>query len=728
MLENKKSKWKKSISRSIVVFLACILVFSFANTAEIHAAGEDSHELVIMGTTDVHSYIMPYDYLKDAENQKIGLSKTAALVEQKRVEYPNTLLLDAGDAIQGSMLAYFEAVVEPLKEGEVHSTVQTMNLMGYDVAVVGNHEFDFGLDFLKRVHQDAKYPIVSANVYKFGTEENYFTPYIILDREVDGKPIKIGVIGFVPPQITMWSKLQLDGKVETKGIVETAEKFIPIMKEEGADIIVALAHTGIDAAADASENAGYYLSMVEGIDVMILGHEHKMFPNASYEGIAGVDPVKGLINGVPTVMPGSWGSHLGLVKLELVEKDGVWTIVDSQSIVESVENVEAKSSVVEFVKEKHGSVIKYVTAPVGKTVEDLNTFFGRVMDNKVTKLVNDAQLWFANNFFKGTEHETTPLISATAPFKMGRQGPAYFTNVEAGGIAIKDVADIYIYDNTLHVVKVKGEELLKWLERSADNFNQIDPSKTEDQILLDYSFAGYNFDVFTGIEYQIDVTKPSGSRIVNATFEGKPISKEMEFLVVTNNYRATGGGGHLSDANIVLSSNDENRNVIIDYIREKGTIDPQEENNWSILPVEAAGRVVFRSSPAGKDYIANNNLTSVSYIGEEDGWGLYTYNFETVEAPVIQEVAEQEEVVEQQEEKIEAPVEKVEKVVEQPVKLEKPEDRDVKVHVVQNGENLWNIAKKHYGSGAQYYIILEANMETIKKANLIYPGQEIIIP
>ncbi|ABR46769.1 5'-Nucleotidase domain protein [Alkaliphilus metalliredigens QYMF] len=722
MLQKGKRTCKKAFSRTTIMVLAFVLIFALVAVPQVSAAEKVVHELVIMGTTDIHSYIMPYDYLKDAEAPKIGLSKTATLVDQKRVQHANTLLFDAGDAIQGSMLAYLEAVVEPLKEGEVHSTINAMNIMEYDGAVIGNHEFDFGLDFLQRAHEDAQFPIVSANIYKVGTDETYFTPYVILDREVDGKAIKVGVIGFVPPQVTTWSKLHLEGKVEAREIVETAEKFIPMMREDGADLIIAVGHTGIDISENASENVGYQLSQVEGIDAMILGHQHRLFPSETYADMEGIDVEKGLINGVPTIMPGSWGNHLGLIKLELVHRDGVWEVIDSQSIVEGVEEVEAKPSIVEFVKERHTATIEYVNGAVGRTVANLNTFFGRVMDNKVTKLVNDAQLWYANNFFKGTEYEDANLISSTAPFKMGRQGPTYFTNVEAGGIAIKDVADIYIYDNTLHVVKVNGEELLQWIETAADNFEQIDPSKTEDQVLLDYAFAGYNFDVFTDIEYQIDVTQPSGSRVVNLSYEGEPVTAEMEFVVVTNNYRATGGGDHLKGAEIILSSTDENRNIIIDYIREMGEADPQEENNWSILPIETAGRLIFRSSLLGKDYIESEGLTNVSYIGEEEGWGLYTYNFPPVVATeeVIEPEVIQEEVVE-----VEVTIpEVVQEVVEESATL----SETARVHVVQSGDNLWNIARKHYGSGTYYYQILEVNQEIINQAALIYPGQQLMLP
>ncbi|MEW6623801.1 MAG: metallophosphoesterase [Bacillota bacterium] len=187
-----------------------------------------------MSTTDIHAHVMHYDYMKDSVDEGIGLAKVATLVQQVRGKYPNTILVDAGDVIQGSILGDLEALVKPIQKGDLHAVIGSMNMMGYDAVCVGNHEFNYGLDFLKRAYEGAQFPLVNANVYQAGTEDNYFTPYVILEREVDGNSIKIGIIGFVPPQIMIWDKIRIEGRVYTKGIVETAKKFIPEMKAEGA--------------------------------------------------------------------------------------------------------------------------------------------------------------------------------------------------------------------------------------------------------------------------------------------------------------------------------------------------------------------------------------------------------------------------------------------------------------------------------------------------------------
>ncbi|MCK8817829.1 bifunctional 2',3'-cyclic-nucleotide 2'-phosphodiesterase/3'-nucleotidase [Natroniella sulfidigena] len=617
----------KIISKIGILTLAFMLAFSMAVLPEVSAQEGELHELTIMSTTDIHSYIMPHDYLNDNEVDSYGLVKTATLIDQMRANNDNTLLFDTGDLIQGSLLGNIEAVVDPIQDGEVHATIDSMNMIGYDAAITGNHEFNFGLEFLERAYSDAEFPLVNANVYEAGTDENYFTPYKILEREVDGEEINVGVIGFVPPQIMVWDKLHLEGEVEAREIVETAEKFVPEMKAEGADIILAVAHTGIDESEGASENAAYHLSQVEGIDAMLLGHEHRRFPSNDYEGIDGVDIEQGTINGVPAVMPGAWGSHLGAINLSLTNDSNGWQIVDSQSEVTAVDgDVKLEQEITESVQEKHEATVDYVNTDVGETFANLNTFFSRVKDNKVVQLVNDAQLWFADNYFEETEYSDLPVLSAAAPFKAGRHGADYFTDVSEGGIAVRDVAEIYIYDNTLQVVKVDGEEVIDWLERSAENFNQIDPSETEDQVLLDYGFRGFNFDQIAGIEYEIDVTQPIGERIVDATYEGEPLTADMEFLAVTNNYRASGGGDHLNDAEVVYQGTEENREVIIDYIQETGGADPEVTDYWSIAPVETEGRVVFRSYPNATEHMTNSEAAYIDYVGEEDDWGLYEYD------------------------------------------------------------------------------------------------------
>ena len=574
--------WKKGIPAvAIVLFVAALVPVVAFGTVTVH-------ELVVLGTTDLHGYVMPYDYLTVEEVSDYGAAKTFTLIKWAREMYNNTILIDTGDAIQGSVLAEREARIDPIKMGDTPSIIKAMNIMDYDVVGIGNHEFNFGLEYLDLAIASADFPMISANLYNEDTKELRYDPYVILEREVDGIPIKIGVIAFLPPEIMMWDRVLLEGKVYAEPIVDAAAKYVPKLREEGVDLVIVSLHQG-------SSDAEAILENVEGIDGIIMGHSHGKIADK--------------IDGVPVTMAGSWGNSLGLIHFHLLNSDGEWEVFSSCPQLWHVdEKVEAAPEIVEAVKEQHEATIDYVMAPVGTTAVPIKGYFSRVIDNEVTQLVNEAQLWYVKEYFKGTEYESMPLLSAAAPFRTN-------TSVDAGDVRIMNAADIYIYSNTLHVVRVNGLELKGWLEKCAENFNQIDPNSTEEQNLL-ARFSSYNFDIIEGINYQIDVRNPVGQRIVNLTYEGEEVEDDMEFLVVTNNYRAGGGGYHLVDADIVLSSTVENRSVIIDYIIEKGTINPTPSFNWSIVPFESAGKITFSSSDEAATLPEELGIKGIKYIGD----------------------------------------------------------------------------------------------------------------
>ncbi|UTR11957.1 bifunctional 2',3'-cyclic-nucleotide 2'-phosphodiesterase/3'-nucleotidase [Evansella sp. LMS18] len=629
--------FKDNARRVLISMLSVLVVFSMflPGAAAENAENSETHKLAIMGTTDIHAHIMPYDYMEDLEDETIGLSKVYSVVEEIREQYDHSLLIDNGDIIQGSILGDIEATVNPREDGG-STIIDVMNFMEYDAAALGNHEFNFGLDLLDRFVDQSEFTWLGGNIYNEGTDEHRYDPYVLIDQEIDGEELTVGVLGFVPPQIMIWDRVHLEGNVYVNEIVETAEELIPQMKAEGADVIVVAAHSGFDLSENASENASYQLSQLDGVDALITGHQHYTFPNDThrYGDMEGADVEKGTLNGTPTVMPGAWGSHLGLIELELEFDDGEWSVVDGFANAIETADYDSHEAVEQIIMERHLETVEYVNSPVGETVNELNTFFSRVMDNEVVQLVNDAQLDFAESRFEGTEYEGMPLLSAAAPFRAGRGGPGYFTDVR-GDIAIKDVADLYIYPNTIHVVKVDGNDLRGWLEESARAFFQIDPEAEEDQYLTDMDFRGYNFDTIEGAEYLIDVTRPEGERIVSLTYNGEPVEDDAEYLVVTNNYRASGGGGHIADAEsaeIVYSGTEENREVLIDYIREQGTIEVEVTNNWSIVPFEAEGRILFQSSPEGADYINRAGVERISFAEiDANGWGVYEYHTEEMD-------------------------------------------------------------------------------------------------
>ncbi|WP_199459455.1 2',3'-cyclic-nucleotide 2'-phosphodiesterase [Vibrio owensii] len=596
----------------------------------------DTIKLRIIETTDIHTNVMDYDYYKDQPSQQIGLSRAATLVKQAREEAVNSVLVDNGDLIQGSPMGDYMAA-KGINAGEIHPVYKAMNQLDYDVGNIGNHEFNYGLEFLKNSIDGANFPYVSANVFDKKTGEHYFKPYLIKThtfKDTDGQSheIKVGYIGFVPPQIMVWDKKNLEGKVFAEDITETAKKLVPQMKKEGADVIVAIPHSGIstDPYKLGAENSVYYLTEVEGIDAIAFGHSHAVFPGKDFAKLQGVDNAKGTINGVTAVMPGRWGSHVGVMDLMLKEKDGKWQVVEGQSEARPIFDkankkslAEADKGIVDALVDDHKGTREFVNQPIGKANDVMYSFLALVQDDPTIQIVNLAQKDYVERFIQGDpDLADIPVLSAAAPFKVGgrKDDPNGFTEVESGQLTFRNAADLYLYPNTLVAMKVKGKEVHEWLECSAGQFNHIDVNSTKPQSLINWdSFRTYNFDVIDGVNYQIDVTQPpkydadckvinpDSQRIVNLTYNGKPVDPKQDFIIATNNYRAysatfPGTGPDF----IAFDAPDENRSVVAAYIsrisKEQGEVTPSADNNWSFAPIKSDNKldVRFETSPSDK--------------------------------------------------------------------------------------------------------------------------------
>ncbi|WP_226669743.1 bifunctional 2',3'-cyclic-nucleotide 2'-phosphodiesterase/3'-nucleotidase [Metabacillus litoralis] len=659
-----KLKGKKILTSTLAIcLLSTPFMTSVVNAAKPTTSKVQSQvELRIMETTDIHTNLLNFDYYKNAEAPKLGLAKTATLVKQARKEAENSVLVDNGDLIQGTPLGTYKAKIDPLEDGEVHPAIEAMNIMDYDMATLGNHEFNYGLDYLDEVYDDAEFPYVNANVYiddhdnNPSNDVNKYSPYKIVNKKVkdeDGKTkvIKIGYIGFVPPQINEWDKANLDGKVITKNIIESAEKFVPQMKEKGADVVIALAHSGFSGNEDNTEDTVYGLSKVDDIDAITFSHTHKTFPakdesslDSLFKGsdgkpLPGVDNKEGTINGVAAVQAGYGGGSLGIIDLTLQKIKGKWEVAESQSSTRDASVVEADQEIVKSVKGVHEDTIKYVNTPIGTTTDDIYSYFALVQDDPSIQVVTNAQKWYVEKYISLNKPELKdlPILSVGAPFKAGRNGVEEYTEIKKGDLTIRSAGDLYLYDNTLKAVKVKGSVVKEWIEMSAGKFNTIDETKTEEQELLNSSFPVYNFDVIDGVEYKIDVTKPAkydskgsianpdSSRVVNLEYNGEPIDPEQEFVVVTNNYRAGGGGNFpgLKGSELVVDSADENRQILMDYISEEKEITPTADKNWSIAPISSDVNVTFKTSPNANQYISEGS--PFSYTGQKDdkGFGIF---------------------------------------------------------------------------------------------------------
>lgn len=586
-------------------------------------------KLRLLETTDLHVNVVPYDYFRDGPDDTVGLAKTASLIKTAQGEAKNSLLFDNGDFLQGTALGDYVVYKKGLRAGDTHPMLAAMNALPYLCGTLGNHEFNYGLEFLEHGLAKAEFPMVCANVERVGggalVDAWRLFEQSFEDEAGNRHVLQIGVIGFVPPQIMQWDKGNLDGKLVATDIVDAAEKHLPDLLDAQPDLVIALCHSGIAGGArrGMEENAALHLSKVEGIDVILTGHQHLVFPGGkAFDGIPGVDNVKGALNGKPACQPGFWGSHLGIVDLELEKRGERWKIADfrveAKPIYERtpdrkiVPKAAAEPAVLSAVKADHEAALVYMREPVGSTASPINSYFALVADDSSIQIVAEAQIAYAKPLMAQTRWKNLPILSAAAPFKSGgRSGPAFYTDIPAGPLALKNVADIYLYPNTVQIVKVTGAEIREWLERSAGIFNRIDPAKTDEQPLINPGFPAFNFDVIDGVSYRIDVTQPSrydndgkrvaadAHRILDLAFDGQPIDEQANFLVVTNNYRASGGGNFPGTrTTIVLEAPDLNRDVIVRHIVGQKTIEPRADGNWSLAPLPAGVNVTFLTAPA----------------------------------------------------------------------------------------------------------------------------------
>ncbi|ALL16029.1 bifunctional 2',3'-cyclic-nucleotide 2'-phosphodiesterase/3'-nucleotidase [Enterobacter asburiae] len=641
----------------MIKFSATLLATLIA--ASVQAATVD---LRILETTDLHSNMMDFDYYKDTPTEKFGLVRTASLIDAARGEVKNSVLVDNGDLIQGSPLGDYMAT-RGLKKGEIHPVYKAMNTLDYTVGNLGNHEFNYGLKYLHDALAGAKFPYVNANIIDVKTQKPLFTPYLIKETNVvdqDGKKqtLKIGYIGFVPPQIMTWDKANLDGKVTVNDITETARKYVPEMREKGADLVVVVAHSGLsaDPYQAMAENSVYYLSEVPGVDAILFGHAHAVFPGKDFASIKGADIEKGTLNGVPSVMPGMWGDHLGVVDLVLNNDGGSWKVTQSKAEARPIYDAAAKKSLaaedkklVDVLKHDHDATREFVSKPIGKSADNMYSFLALVQDDPTVQVVNMAQKAYAEHFVQGDpDLAKLPVLSAAAPFKVGgrKNDPASYVEVEKGQLTFRNAADLYLYPNTLVVVKATGQEVKEWLECSAGQFNQIDPHSSKPQSLINWDgFRTYNFDVIDGVNYQIDVTQPAkydgecqainpqAERIKNLTFNGKAIDPNATFLVVTNNYRAYGGKfAGTGDSHIAFASPDENRSVLAAWIsaesKKAGEIHPAVDNNWRLAPIHSDTKLDIRieTSPSDKAaaFIKDKAQYPMKQVATDDiGFAIY---------------------------------------------------------------------------------------------------------
>lgn len=611
------------------------------------ASDEDLVKLRFLETTDLHTNITNYDYFQDKADETIGLTKTATLIKAHRAQVgaENTFLFDNGDTIQGTPFGDYVREVHQKNPGTFeHPMYKAMASLDYDAVTLGNHEFNFGLEFLYDAMEGSKGKLrfVNSNVkdlqgnpivskFNVDGQEVQIIERTVTDTDGETHTIKVGVFGVVPPKIMSWDSGNLQGRVTADDIIPSAREAVSKLKNLGADVVVALAHSGIGESAaladeqlDSEENVGYALTKIDGLDMVMTGHQHGRFPDAKgmFASFPNVDNEKGLINGKPVVMANNQGKDLGVIDFELEKVDGKWQVLTASAKLDTVTaSTPVDAATHALIDTEHRATIDYINRSVGEIQDDIQSYFALVRDDASVQFVTNAQTWYVEKELETNPelapYKGLPLLSAGAPFKAGGReltDAGYYTNIPKGQIALKNVADLYVYPNTLEVVKVTGADVMDWLEMSAGVYNEIDADGDE---LLNLQFRSYNFDILDGLTYEIDVTGPakfdgggklvdaSANRVKNVAYNGEPISLDQEFLVATNNYRAGSssfpglGGGK----NIVYRSAYETRNVISDYIiASKGAVDYKADDNWKIV-ADAKRTVKFETADAGKQYV-----------------------------------------------------------------------------------------------------------------------------
>ncbi|MFD5907353.1 bifunctional metallophosphatase/5'-nucleotidase [Streptomyces massasporeus] len=577
---NRRKFLEKSAVTGAGVALAGAVSAPGAQAAEAKK-GAKRYAFTVLGTTDLHGNVFNWDYFTDKEfddkdHNDVGLAKVSTLVNRVRAEKGrrNTLLIDAGDTIQGTQLSYYYAKVDPItaKGGPVHPMAQAMNAMEYDAAALGNHEFNYGIPVLRKFEQQCRFPLLGANALDAKTLRPAFAPYSMHRlRTPHGRDVKVAVLGLTNPGIAIWDKANVQGKMTFPGLEEQAAKWVPKLRSMGADVVIVSAHSGSSGTSSYGDQlpyienaAGLVAEQVPGIDAILVGHAHTEIPEYF---------VTNKKTGKQVVLsePLKWGQRLTLFDFELVWEKGCWKVEKVGAKVLNSNTVEEDPKITKLLVDEHEKVVAYVNQVIGTNAAEMTSAEAPYKDVPIIDLINHIQADTVKQALAGTEHAALPVLSQAACFSRSARIPA-------GQVTIRDVAGLYVFENTLEARLMTGAQMKAYLEFSANYFVQTAPDAAVDPAKL--TNAGgtpdYNYDVVSGLSYEIDIAKPAGSRVTGVTFEGQPLADDAKFVFAVNNYRANGGGNfpHVAAAQMVWSNSDEIRNTMIAWVKAKGSIDP----------------------------------------------------------------------------------------------------------------------------------------------------------
>ncbi|MFB6899780.1 bifunctional metallophosphatase/5'-nucleotidase [Streptomyces hydrogenans] len=572
------------LESSAAIGAGAALTAGVAAPAEAHGARPKPakrYSFTVMGTTDLHGNVLNWDYFTDKEfddkaHNDVGLAKISTLVEQVRAAKGrrNTLLIDAGDTIQGTQLSYYYAKIDPITKagGPVHPMAQAMNAIGYDAAALGNHEFNYGIPVLRKFEEQCDFPLLGANALDAKTLRPAFPPYSFHRlRTPHGKDVKVAVLGLTNPGIAIWDKANVSGRMVFPGLEEQAAKWVPKLRSMGADVVVVSAHSGSSGTSSYGDQlphvenaAGLVAEQVPGIDAILVGHAHTEIPEYR---IANKETGKEVVLSEPL----KWGQRLTLFDFDLVWEKGRWTVEKVAAQVLNSNTVEEDPEITGLLADEHKKVVAYVNTVIGTSTTAMTTADAPWKDEPIIDLINVVQAETVKAALAGGAYAGLPVLSQASCFSRTARIPA-------GEITIKDAAGLYPFENTLEARLMTGAQLREYLEYSAKYYVQTPAGAPVDTAKLTNADGtpDYNYDAVSGLTYDIDIARPAGQRIVNLSFEGAPLDPAARFVLAVNNYRASGGGAfpHVAKAEQLWANSDEIRNTIIQWVQAKGTVDP----------------------------------------------------------------------------------------------------------------------------------------------------------
>ncbi|EFF90468.1 2',3'-cyclic-nucleotide 2'-phosphodiesterase, partial [Streptomyces sp. e14] len=494
------------------------------------------YALTVLGTTDLHGHVFNWDYFKDAEyadaaGNAQGLARISTLVNELRRERgrENTLLLDAGDTIQGTPLTYYYAKVDPItaKGGPVHPMAQAMNAIGYDAAALGNHEFNYGIETLRKFEQQCDFPLLGANALDAKTQRPAFAPYFIKKFQVHGgPPVKVAVLGLTNPGIAIWDKAYVQGKLTFPGLEEQAAKWVPKLRSMGADVVIVSAHSGTSGTSSYGDQLPYVedaaanvARQVPGIDAILVGHAHLEIPELKV-----VNEKSGRT--VVLSEPLCYAERLSVFDIDLVFDKGRWHVESVAASLRDSRTVADDPRITRLLKDEHAKVVQYVNQVVGQATETLTTVDARYKDAPIIDLITKVQEDVVKAALAGTEYAALPVIAQASPFSRTSQ-------ISAGDVTIRDLSSLYVYDNTLVAKLMTGAQVRAYLEYSAEYFVQTAAGAAVDveKLTNANNRPDYNYDYVSGLTYDIDIAQPAGSRIKNLAFGGAALDDAQQFVL-----------------------------------------------------------------------------------------------------------------------------------------------------------------------------------------------------